>query len=138
MRRGTAPVPTPSESCAPGKKSDGKPPHSNLRAFLPGSEVMFLLRRELVQPVTHRIELEARDFLVQVFGYDIHLRLEVFVIGAQIFGGKRLVGEAHVHYVSGMPFGGGKIDAAPFRDPANLSAVLQFGLIRPWAVSALS
>src|SRR5260370_40254041 len=112
MRRGTAPVPTPSECCAPGKKSGGKPPHSKLRAFLPGSEVVFLLRRELVQSVTHRIKLEASDFLVQVFRYDIHLRLEVLVIRAQVFGGKRLVGEAHVHDGSGMAFSGGKIDKA--------------------------
>src|SRR6266481_7373562 len=66
-----------------------------LRAFLPGSKVMFLLGGELVEPVAHGFELEARDFLVQVLGNDIHLRLEVFVVGAQIFGGKRLVGEAH-------------------------------------------
>src|SRR5260370_10172557 len=115
MRRGPAPVRTPSECWAPGKKSGGKPRHSKLRAFLPGSEVVFLLRGELVEPVTHRIELEARDFLVQVFGYDIHLRLKVLVVRAQIFGGKRLVGKAHVHYGSGMPFGGGKIDYAAFR-----------------------
>src|SRR6266851_1279952 len=138
MRRGTAPVPTPSECCAPGKKSGGKPPHSKLRAFLPGSEVVFLLRRELVQSVAHRIELEARDFLVQVFGYDIHLRLEVFVIGAQIFGGKRLVGEAHVHYGSGMSFGGGKIDEAAFGEQVNLAAVLQLIFIHHGADFALA
>src|SRR5260370_41267589 len=124
MRRGTAPVPTPSECCAPGKKSGGKPPHSKLRAFLPGSEVVFLLRRELVQSVTHRIKLEASDFLVQVLRYDIHLRLKVLVVRAQIFGGKGLVGEAHVHYGSGMSFGGRKVDEAPFSEQVHLAAIL--------------
>src|SRR6266481_9660061 len=84
----------------------------SLGAFIPGSEVVFLLRRELVQAVAHGVELEARNFLVQVLGDDVNLRLEVFVIGAQIFGRKRLVGEAHVHYGSGMAFGGGEIDEA--------------------------
>src|ERR1700687_6427059 len=67
-----------------------------LRAFLPGSKVMFLLGGELVEPVAHRFELEARDFLVQVLGNDIHLRLEVFLVGARIFGGKRRGGEAYI------------------------------------------
>src|SRR5258708_4203927 len=137
MRRGTAPVPPPSECCAPGKKSGGNPPHSKLRSFLQGSEVVFLLRGELVQPVTHGIELEARDFLVQVFGYDIHLRLEVLVIGAQILGGKRVVGEAHVHYGSGMSFGGGKIDEAAFGEEIDLSPILHFKFVDHGADFAL-
>src|SRR6266481_9084674 len=77
-----------------------------LRAFLPGSEIAFLLRRELVQSVSHRIELEARDFLIQILRHDIHLRLEILVVRAKVFGGQRLVGEAHVHYRSGMSLGG--------------------------------
>ncbi len=87
---------------------------------------MFLLGGELVEPVAHGFELEARDFLVQVLGNDIHLRLEVFVVGAQIFGGKRLVGEAHVHDRSGMSFGSGKIDEAPFSKQVHLAAILHF------------
>jgi hypothetical protein len=46
------------QNAAPrGKKSGGKPPHSKLRAFVPGSEVTFLLGGELVETVAHRVEL---------------------------------------------------------------------------------
>jgi len=72
---------------------------------------VFLFRRELIQPVAHRVELEARDLLVQVLRNNINLRLEVLVIRAQILGGKRLVGEAQ-SITEADVFGGGKIDEA--------------------------
>src|SRR5258708_3598970 len=104
----------------PAKKSGGKPPRSKLRAFVPGGEVVFLLRCELVKAVAHGVELEAGDFLVQVLRDDVNLGLEVFVVRTQIFGGKRLVCEAHVHYGSGVTFGGGKIDKAAFGEEIDL------------------
>src|SRR5438093_10569407 len=60
---------------------------------------------------------------------DIHLRLEVFVIGAKVFGGKRLVGKAHVHYGRGMPFSSGKIDESPFGEQIDFAAVFHLKLV---------
>src|ERR1700746_2278760 len=110
----------------PAKKSGVSRRTPNLGAFIPGSEVVFLLRRELVEAVAHGVELEARNFLVQVLGNDVNLRLEVLVIGAQIFCGKRLVGEAHVHYGGGVTFGSGKIDETALGEEIDLSAILHF------------
>src|SRR5260370_14712951 len=110
----------------------------NLGAFIPGSEVVFLLRRELVQAVAHGVELEARDFLVQVLRNDINLRLEVLVIGTQVFCGKRLVGEAHIHNGSGVAFGSRKIDDATFGEQIDLSAVLHFKFVDHGADFALA
>src|SRR6267378_4125036 len=97
MRMSAVSVPIPLRRHGPkaGKKaalrgSESEPPHSELRAFVPGGQVVFLL------------------------GNDIHLRLQVLVVRAQVFGRKRLIGEAHVHYGSGMAFGRGKIDEAAF------------------------
>ena len=48
------------------------------------------------------------------------------MVRAQVFGGKCLVGEAHVHHGGGVPLGGGKIDEAPFSEQVHLAAILQF------------
>src|SRR5260370_29411746 len=73
--------------------------------------------------MAHGIELEARDFLVQVLGNYINLRLEVLVIGAEVFGGKRLVRETHVHDGCGMSLGGGEIDEASLGKKIDLTAI---------------
>src|SRR6266850_8503204 len=127
MRKSAAPVPTLSECCAPAKISrlSSREWRQELCAFVPGSEVAFLLGGELVEPMAHRIEFEARDFLVQVLRNDVDLRLEVLVVRAQVFGGKRLVGEAHVHYGSGMSFGGRQIDETSFCEQVNFAAILE-------------
>src|SRR6266478_9107897 len=49
-----------------------------------------------------------------MLGDDVYLRLQSFVIRAEVFGGEGLVGETHVHYRGGMAFGGGEIDEAAF------------------------
>src|SRR5712672_570881 len=100
-----------------------------LRPLVPGGEVVFLFGGELIEAVAHGIELEARDFLVEVFGDNVHLRLEILIVRAQVFGGERLVGEAHVHHGSGMAFGGGKIDEAPFGEQIDLAAILHLVFI---------
>ena len=51
-----------------------------LRAFLPGGQIVFLLGCELVEFVAHAFELEARDFLVEILGHDVDLRLQLLVI----------------------------------------------------------
>src|SRR5712692_8757206 len=124
--------------CPGGRKSGSKPPHSKLRAFVPGGEVAFLLGSELVESVAHGIELEARDFLVQVVRNDVHLRLEIFVVRAKVFGGKRLVGEAHVHNGCGMAFGGGEIDQASLGEQVDLTAVLHLIFVHHRAHFALA
>ena len=43
---------------------------------------MLLFSREFVEMVSHGIELEARDFFVQMFGHHVNLGLGRFVIGA--------------------------------------------------------
>src|SRR5882762_4778731 len=139
MRRGAAPVTSLSTYRAPEKKkSGGKPPHSKLRAFVPGSQVVFLLRRELVEAVAHGIELEARDFLVQVLGNDVHLRLQMLVVRAEVLGREGLVGETHVHHGGGMAFGGGKVDETSFGEQVDLAAVLHLIFVHHWAHFALA
>src|SRR5713101_6493436 len=134
MPRGAAPVTSVSRYRAPEeKKSGGKPPHSKLRAFVPGSQVVFLLRRELVEAVAHGVELEAGDFLVQVLGNDVHLRLETLVVRPEVLGGEGLVGETHVHHGSGMAFGGGKVNETSFGEQVDLAAVLHLIFVHHWA-----
>src|SRR5882762_7604699 len=61
IRRGAA-------CCAPTKiarPSNGQR-RWELRAFLPGGEVVLLFGRELVESVAHRFKLEPRDLFVQV------------------------------------------------------------------------
>jgi len=53
-----------------------------LGTFLPGRQVVFLFLGELVEFVAHGFELETGDFLVEIFGHDVHLRLESLVVGA--------------------------------------------------------
>src|ERR1700686_5252826 len=98
---------------------------SSLRAFLPGSQVILLLGSELVELVAHGLELKARDFAVEMLWNDVDLRLHRFMVLHQVFGGKRLVGEAHVHHRGGMPFGGGKIYEPAFAQEVNLAVSLQ-------------
>src|SRR5436309_3101216 len=57
--------------------------------------------------------------------HHIHLRLQVLVIRAEVFSGKRLVGETHVHYGSWMPLGHREIDETPFAKQINLAAIFQ-------------
>ena len=90
---------------------------------------MFLLGREFVEVVAHGIELEAGDFLVKMFGDNVDLGLEVLVIRNQVFGGERLIGEAHVHDGSGMAFGGGKIDEAAFSEEIDFAAVFHLEFV---------
>jgi|GraSoiStandDraft_17_1057272.scaffolds.fasta_scaffold03171_3 hypothetical protein len=68
---GAVTVPGLPGCCTGGKKAavlrgsgQAEPPHSKLRAFVPGGQIVFLLRGELVEPVAHGVELETGDFLV--------------------------------------------------------------------------
>src|SRR5712664_1360540 len=88
--------------------------------------------------MAHGIELEAGDFLVQMIRNDVYLRLQGLVIRTEVFGGERLVGEAHVHYRSGMAFGGGKIDEAAFGEEIDLSAILHSKFVDHGADFALA
>ena len=58
---------------------------------------MLLLGGQFVQFVAHAIELQPRDFFVEILGHDVNLRLQLLVVLAQIFGGEGLVGKAHIH-----------------------------------------
>jgi hypothetical protein len=41
----------------------------SLRALVPGSEVVFLLRRELINQHAHRLKLELGDLLIKMLGH---------------------------------------------------------------------
>ncbi len=56
-----------------------------LRSLLPRRQVLFLLRRQFVQLVPHRLELQPRNFLVEMLRHNIHLRLQVFCILHEVF-----------------------------------------------------
>jgi len=45
---------------------------------------------------------------------DVYLRLQGLVIRTEVSAESDWLAEAHVHYRSGMAFGGGKIDEAAF------------------------
>src|SRR5690242_1931460 len=79
-------------------------------ALRPGCQVVLLLRRELIDQDSHGFQLELGDLTVNGLGHSINLPLELGSMFDEIFGGKRLIGEAHVHDSGGMAFGGAEID----------------------------
>ena len=99
---------------------------------------MLLLGGELVELVAHAVELEARDFLVEIFGHDVDLRLQLLVILQQVFGGESLIGEAHIHDGGRMSFGGSQIDEAAFAEEIDFAAVLQQVFVHKRAHFALA
>src|SRR5712692_2304380 len=70
--------------------------------------------------------------------HDVHLRLQVLVVRAEVFGGERLVGKAHIHYRCGVPLGSGKIDKASFGEQIDLAAVLHLIFVHHRAHFALT
>src|SRR6516225_1639473 len=98
-------------------------------AFLPGSEVLFLLGCELVEVVAHGLEFEFCDFAVNVLRNDIDLRLQLLVVLHQVFGGERLIREAHIHHGGRVTFGGGEVYKATFADEIDLAAVLELEFV---------
>src|SRR5207245_798682 len=72
-----------------------------------------------------------------MFGDDVDLWFEVLVIRAKVYGGKRLVGEAHVHNGSGVPLGCGKIDEASVSKQVHLAAIFQLIFVHHGAHFAL-
>src|SRR5580704_10006745 len=67
-----------------------------LGSFIPRSQIMLLLRRQLIQLVPHRFQLQSRNLAIQMFGHYVNLRLHRLVILHQIFRRQRLVREAHI------------------------------------------
>src|SRR5579872_658868 len=41
----------------------------------------------------------------------------------EVLGGKRLIGEAHIHHASRVAFGGGKVDEAAFAEQIDLASI---------------
>ena len=70
--------------------------------------------------------------------HDIHLRLEILVVRAKVFGGQYLVGEAHVHYRSGMSLGGRQINKTSFCEQVNFAAIPQLIFVHERAHFALA
>src|SRR5208283_4681051 len=93
-------------------------------AFLPRSKILLLFGCQFVQVMSQRVQLQLGDFPVQVLRHNIHLRFHFFVVLHQVFRGKRLIRETHIHHGSGMPFGRGQIHQASFGNEVNLAAVL--------------
>src|ERR1700728_1647886 len=94
-----------------------------LGAFGPGGQVLLLIGRELIDLDSHGVEFEFGDVAVDVFGDRINLVLQAAGVLNQVFGGERLVGEAHVHYRSGVAFGGGEVDQSAFAEEVELAAI---------------
>src|SRR5579863_7498276 len=55
-----------------------------LRPFVPRSEVMLLLRRQHIELMPHRLQLEPRNLAIEMFRHNINLRLHCLVILHQI------------------------------------------------------
>src|SRR5258708_39621065 len=117
------------KSGGPSRLRARKPPHSKLGAFVPRGQIALLLGGKLVKAMAHGVELEARDLFVQMLRDDVHLWLAVLVIGAEVFGGKRLVRETHVHDGCGMSLGGGEICEAALGQQVKLTALVQPPLV---------
>src|SRR5467141_3627970 len=130
--------PGETKSGGPSRLRASKPPHSKLGAFVPRGQVALLLGGKLVKAMAHGVELEACDLFVQMLRDDVHLWLEVLVIGAEVFGGKRLVRETHVHDGCGMSLGGGEIDEAAFCEEIDFAAVLHLKFVDHGADFALT
>src|SRR5580692_9410053 len=87
--------------------------------LLPRGQVVLLLGGELVELVAHAVKLKASDFLVEILGHDVDLRLQLLIILQQVFGGKSLIGKAHIHNGGRVSFGGSQIDKATFAEQIN-------------------
>src|SRR5215469_8279096 len=98
-------------------------------AFLPGSEVLLLFGGKLVEAVAHGLEFELRDLAVNVLRNDIDLWLQFLVVLHQVFGGQRLIREAHIHHGGRVTFGGGEVYKATFADEIDLAAVLELEFV---------
>src|SRR5271156_4846067 len=108
-------------------------PGSSLSAFGPGRQVLLLVGGELVDLDAHGVELEFGDVAVDILGDGVNLVLEAAGVLDQVFGGERLVGEAHVHHGSRVAFGGGEGDEAAFAEEVELAAIFHHVFVHEWA-----
>src|SRR5580704_2715908 len=92
-------------------------------ALGPGSQIVLLLRRELIDVDSHGFELELGNLAIDGIRHRIDLPLQFRAVLNQIFGGKRLIGEAHIHHSGRMAFGGGEIDEAAFAEQIDPTAI---------------
>src|SRR4051812_5194862 len=92
---GTVP-PTPRRD-SPSRPAQGLSLAIALGPLVPRGQVLRLLLGQLVDLDAHRLELQARDLLVDLLGHDVHLPLEAARILDRVLGGEGLVRERHVH-----------------------------------------
>ena len=89
----------------------------------PGSEVLFLLRGQGINFDAHAREFEARDFAVDLVRNPINPFLKHLRGLGHVLGGKRLVGERHVHHRGGMAFSGREIHKPAVGEHVNTVSV---------------
>src|SRR5258708_5812785 len=106
-----------------GPTSYHLPPTTILGSFRPTRQILLLLRREAVDLDAHGLELQLGDMLVQVLRYRVNALFQRRVVLHHVVGGKRLVGEAHVHDRCRMAFGGRKVDQSAFAEHIDAAPV---------------
>src|SRR5438270_12481261 len=96
-----------------------------LRPFLPGVDVLLLLRGEGVDGNPHRLQLQPGDVGVDLMRDVVHAVLERAARAGQPLRRERLVGEAHVHHGRRVALGRGQVDEPALADDVEPAAVLQ-------------
>src|SRR3954469_7475134 len=98
-------------------------------ALVPGREVLFLLRRQRIDVDSHRLYLQAGDFLGHLGRYGIDLVLERRRVLDRVLGRERLIREAHVHHRLRMTLRSRDVDEPALCEGKGAPAVLEFELL---------
>src|SRR5258708_36514162 len=104
------------------KTNDQQPP---LRSLAPPRQILFLLRRQVVDLDSERLQLQFGDPLVEIVGDFVNPVLQTLVILYHVLGGESLVRKAHVHDGWRVSFGGSQVDQAAFAEQVDLAPVAQ-------------
>src|SRR5580700_511017 len=91
--------------------------------FAPACQVVFLFGREAIDLYAHGFQLHTGHLFVQIFGNGVDALFQAGMVFDHVLGGKRLIGEAHIHHRSRMAFGCGQIDEAAFTEHVDLAAI---------------
>ena len=111
--------------CAVGEQKEYLLRSNASRSHFPGSQILLLLFRQLIDRHTHSVKFEAGDLFVDLRRDRIDLFFELLVILDQIFSRQGLIGKAHVHHARGMPLCQSQIDQPPFTEQTHTPAITE-------------